>query len=295
MATLPHSEPFLPSFLVEARPALRQIPGFQHHSLLYVPETGSTNDDLKALVRHEPFSPTVLIAGHQHAGRGQNANRWLDLPPGSDTQPNSFLCSFHWNTPAIAFPLSLIAGLAVYQGISEGYGKQPDLWLKWPNDLMLGSAKIGGLLLESLSYADKPHDGAQISKKPRMAFLFRDKSLVIVGIGINFTPPPAETAGKQSAGLAPFDVEHRFAGLLTAILSAWSHLLQGSPVAWQRLFRQHSRPFWNRRIEYGSHDRRRTARTIDLNPDGSLLVFDEQEKGRCDLHSALGISFLDVV
>ncbi len=49
--------------------------------------------------------------------------------------------------------LPLIAGLAVRNAAAELSGSQ-EILLKWPNDLLFGDRKIGGLLCERILKAD---------------------------------------------------------------------------------------------------------------------------------------------
>jgi BirA family biotin operon repressor/biotin-[acetyl-CoA-carboxylase] ligase len=71
--------------------------------------------------------------------------------------------------------LSLACGLAVIKGISQGTGitqgtlKELGLGLKWPNDIYLGDAKLGGMLIE----------GGQINAS--------QPTWLVIGIGINLT------------------------------------------------------------------------------------------------------------
>ena len=60
--------------------------------------------------------------------------------------------------------LTLLAAVAVVQGIQELTGLQPQI--KWPNDILLNGKKVTGILTELQAEADKVHS-------------------VIVGIGIN--------------------------------------------------------------------------------------------------------------
>ena len=97
---------------------------------------------------------SIVVADHQSAGRGRLDRRW-EAPPGT-----ALLVSFVLRPNPV---LSLAAGIAAAQACGEG------VRLKWPNDLLLDGAKVGGILVEVAS------------------------TTAICGIGINLTwaPPGA--------------------------------------------------------------------------------------------------------
>lgn len=76
---------------------------------------------------------SIVVADHQTAGRWRLDRRW-DAPPGT-----ALLASFVLRPNAV---LSLAAGVAAAQACGAG------VRLKWPNDLLLGGAKLGGILVE---------------------------------------------------------------------------------------------------------------------------------------------------
>jgi BirA family biotin operon repressor/biotin-[acetyl-CoA-carboxylase] ligase len=94
------------------------------------------------------FAPALLLAGRQTAGRGRGDNVWWSAPG----------CL----TVTIALPIDdqiaphlipLIAGLAVRNAAAELTGNR-DILLKWPNDILFGDRKLGGLLCERILKAD---------------------------------------------------------------------------------------------------------------------------------------------
>ncbi len=88
---------------------------------------------------------------------------------------------------AVATQLSFVAALAAHEAVAAHLPAEqlPRFRLKWPNDVMLGAAKLAGILLESLT----PPKGKKLA--------------VILGVGINIAHAPADTErAATSLGLA---------------------------------------------------------------------------------------------
>lgn len=142
-----------------------------------VPETGSTNTDLAArLSRGEVVSEGEwLVANRQTAGKGRQGRAWFDgfgnfmgstvvrLGPGDPPAPS----------------LALLSGLALHEVAAPLVPPPATALLKWPNDLMIGTAKLAGILLERVG------------------------DTVIVGIGVNLAQAP-EVEGRETVALASF-------------------------------------------------------------------------------------------
>jgi BirA family transcriptional regulator, biotin operon repressor / biotin---[acetyl-CoA-carboxylase] ligase len=150
-----------------------------------VEETGSTNADLLATALERP-DRSVLVAGHQTAGKGRLDRRW-DAPPGAN-----LLVSFLFrDVPADPGELMRRLALAAVEACSSVAGV--DVTLKWPNDLMVAEAKLAGML------AERHPDGP-----------------VVVGLGLNVRWAP-DGAARLGDGIEPLDV-------LNAVLAAYDEL-----------------------------------------------------------------------
>ncbi len=93
-------------------------------------------------------APTLVMAAEQTAGRGRGrgAGSW------STNRGNLAVSFVHFPTSPQAdwFALSYAAGLALARVLVEVCGfDEADVGLKWPNDVFVRGAKIGGLLLET--------------------------------------------------------------------------------------------------------------------------------------------------
>lgn len=117
----------------------------------------STNE---LLLAQAPERPVLLATEEQSAGRGRRGRRWYGSPG------NALMFSFcrTIRRPPRELPaIALVAGVAVVRALRAlGCAR---VALKWPNDLVVGDAKLGGILVESRSH--------------------RGGALVVIGVGIN--------------------------------------------------------------------------------------------------------------
>ncbi|HME56741.1 MAG TPA: biotin--[acetyl-CoA-carboxylase] ligase, partial [Terracidiphilus sp.] len=112
--------------------------------LHFSPVTDSTNSDALAAVRNGAPNSSVFIADEQRAGRGRGDHAW-DSAAGDGLYASVLLRS---PIPAYRLPLlPLAAGLAAAEAIRAVAGLTVDL--RWPNDLLIGPRKVGGILVES--------------------------------------------------------------------------------------------------------------------------------------------------
>lgn len=107
-----------------------------------VRETGSTNADLMARAARLE-RPTLLIAGHQSAGRGRAGRSWLSAPG------DSLTFSLAWKfavAPQGLLGLPLAVGVALAEAL---VALDVPVQLKWPNDLLKDGDKLAGILIET--------------------------------------------------------------------------------------------------------------------------------------------------
>ncbi|MEA2022802.1 MAG: biotin--[acetyl-CoA-carboxylase] ligase [Actinomycetota bacterium] len=93
--------------------------------------------------RYDRLGPVLVMADHQTSGRGRLGREWIE----PDRAMFASL-AFEPVWPIESWSLiPLTAGLAARSAIGDVSGITTDL--RWPNDLMIGGGKIGGLLVES--------------------------------------------------------------------------------------------------------------------------------------------------
>ena len=108
--------------------------------------TRSTNETLKTLWREGSSKDgTVIWALDQYAGRGQKGASWESQPGKNLTF--SILKKFEGLEAHRHFAVNLAVSIALYKALTEL--NIPGLRVKWPNDIMSGSQKIGGILIEN--------------------------------------------------------------------------------------------------------------------------------------------------
>lgn len=106
----------------------------------------STNTYLKGLMQSETVEDfTVVTAEHQEYGRGQMGSKWTSEPGMNLIM--SVLKRFDDFQAQEQFFLVVWVSLAVVDAL-KSFGI-PNLSIKWPNDIMSGNRKIGGILIEN--------------------------------------------------------------------------------------------------------------------------------------------------
>jgi BirA family biotin operon repressor/biotin-[acetyl-CoA-carboxylase] ligase len=121
----------------------------------------------------------LLVAEHQNAGRGRLGRQWQSQAGASLTFSLGLPLQ-----PANWSGLSLAVGVSLAESLEPANGKPATLQLKWPNDLWLGQRKLGGILVETVSWGDRRY--------------------VVIGVGLNVTPPEQDfSATSPSLGGDP--------------------------------------------------------------------------------------------
>lgn len=222
---------------------------------------GSTNQFLLEQAT-EAADGTVAHAEQQTSGRGRLGRRWA-APRGS-----SILLSVLLIEPADTPLLSqgaLLAALAACEAIEAATDCTPVV--RWPNDLVLGGRKLGGVLAESSLL---PAGKAESSQRA-----------VVIGVGINclqhrghFTGPLAQTATSLECESTHTVDRGSVAANLLNRLDHWLVLCGEKPDGWAQM-----RSAWRRRCEdVGTrvtleHDARTfTGTALDIADNGDLVV-----------------------
>jgi len=119
--------------------------------LHYAPTTASTNVDASAAARRGEPHGSVYLADEQLAGRGRGGHAWISAA-GEGLYVSVVLRP---RFSAARLPLlPLATGLAAARAIHAAAALAVDL--RWPNDLLIGARKAGGILIEAGTNSEGP-------------------------------------------------------------------------------------------------------------------------------------------
>ena len=211
---------------------------------------GSTNTALLADV--SAGEGEWLVALHQDEGKGRHGRIWQSL---DGNFFGSTLVSLRATDPSPP-ALALVAGLALIEAV-EVAAPDARLSLKWPNDLMLGDAKLAGILLE------------------------RSGDRVVVGFGVNLAAAPT-ISGRKTASLAGAIAPQAFAPLLAAsfarLLAAWR---MADPAAFAQAWLARAHPLGTPLHVHSGPGESIAGRFDGIAPDGAMRL--RLEDGKIDL------------
>lgn len=138
---------------------------FDNWQLYALKEVGSTMDEIKKDCYKSKLN-TLLMAYRQTDGRGRKNNKWIS------NLGNLFL-SIKLNKFHIpdTFLLNYLTGIIIYDTINSFLAEKKNIFIKWPNDLLIDRKKIAGILIDTYSKGSKVYDS-------------------YIGIGINIKVAP---------------------------------------------------------------------------------------------------------
>lgn len=213
----------------------------------HLAECGSTNTEALAHLR-DGGGPVIVSADRQTAGRGRMGRAWL-----SDDAALTF-------SIALSLPAALdLSGLSLAVGCTVADVLDPQgerIRLKWPNDLFLDGAKLGGILIETVPLAG-------------------ERRGVVIGIGLNLKPLPPEADRRDfasgHAALRTLDPQASAAATLDRLAPALQALLADFETLgfapWQPAF-THRDLAMGRRVRVGEQ----TGVACGVNERGELLL-----------------------
>ena len=184
-----------------------------------------------------------LVALQQDSGRGRQGREWV-----AETG-NFFGSTLVKLMPADPAPasLSLAAGLALIEAVDAAVPDQA-LMLKWPNDLLLGHAKLAGILLE------------------------RSGDRVVAGFGVNLATAPKLTDRDTAAlngVLPPQAFAPLLAGSFSRMLSLWR---SADAESFARAWLTRAHPIGTRLNVHGGEGSKIAGTFDGIESDGALRL-----------------------
>lgn len=231
-------------------------------------EVGSTNALARDYALQNEPEGLVVLGDVQTAGRGRHGRGWVS--PAGNLHASILL------RPAgplgAAATLSLVVALTVVEALDPLVGAPARLAVKWPNDVLLDGAKLGGILLEG---EDDGSGGC---------------AWLVVGLGLNLaaapglgeTPYPAVSlTGAAGVDLPPEAFLERWLPVLAARLDGWT---AGGFAALRRPWLARAAGAGREASLRLGEGRVARGRFVDVGEDGALLI--ETAPGRVMRHSA---------
>lgn len=238
---------------------------FIGQNIIELAETASTNSYASELVKVQSPDGTVVWAHHQTAGRGQQGSNW-------HTQPGKNLTfSIILYPPALPanriFLLNKLFSCALRDFLAARLPND-DVYIKWPNDLLVNRRKIAGMLLENQLA------GSRISN-----------TVVGIGLNVNQTEFPeakynlatslALATGRAQIGIQ-FDRKELLEDLLSRIEGRWLAMRAGRTDQIERDYLRHLFGYQEKiELEIGGKTELRYLAGID--PHGRLALQNGQK------------------
>lgn len=184
-----------------------------------------------------------LVALAQDEGKGRQGRPWSSL---AGNFFGSTLIQLRVGDPP-APGLSLACGLALIEAVDAAAPGEP-LMLKWPNDLLLGGAKLAGILLE------------------------RTGDHIVAGFGVNLAVAPA-IEGRVTASLDRALTPQAFAPLLAASMARMLSLWRSSePAAFAQAWLARAHAIGTPLDVHSGPGKRIAGRFDGLEADGALRL-----------------------
>ncbi len=231
--------------------------------IYYFPEVDSTNRVALDLAREGEPEGTLVVTDFQSAGKGRSDHTWHS-PRGKDLLFSVILRPP--GEPSEVLTASLAVALAVSVALTKNLDQ--DVGVKWPNDVMLGNRKLGGILAEgSVSHATS--------------------RFVVMGVGINVQSEredfPAALRETAASCLTITEALFDRAGLLADVLGTIESY-------YDRYRREGFRPFVDnfndrlviagKQVTVGVGGEAFTATVDSVQADGALRVTLESGEAR---------------
>ena len=166
----------------------------------YLEVTGSTNDDCARFLQEGAEHGLVVAAGQQMSGKGRRGRQWSS-PPGQSVYMTIGLKPEF--APDKASMLTMVMALSVLRALEQVCAAD-NIFIKWPNDIVIDGRKVCGILTEMHLAGDRIDH-------------------VVIGVGVNVNTPafPAELSEVATSLFTEYARTYDCNGVIAAILECF--------------------------------------------------------------------------
>lgn len=197
----------------------------------------------------------LIVAKTQTDGRGRYGNKWHSLDGGL------YLTAVFRLKKRVCL-LPILAGVAVAEAIEYFAGIESEL--KWPNDVLIGGRKVGGVMAESAWSGGEPE-------------------FVLLGIGVNLNNPPPENIPDTTSLCLELGRTIDIEGFLNNLIERLDYNLQLLDADPEELIRSWRRLSLTLGKEVDVEDESGEfvrGLAIDIDQDGALVLMTESGQKR---------------
>ena len=229
-------------------------------NLLCYPEIDSTSSEMERQLAGGRETPFAVLSSHQREGRGRQGRNWHSPEEGNCYFSLGFRPQM---SPRNMQLFTLWMGVHLCREIEE-FSQLP-LMIKWPNDLVLGGKKVGGMLTEARIDSDSTRD-------------------LIFGLGLNVNGrcqdwPEALANGAASLAEAkgkPLPINPLSARLVACGMRAFNEFCRGIDVPKFRLVWDRYDCLKGKRIKARRENEILWGRADGIEDDGALRLCTDQ-------------------
>jgi BirA family biotin operon repressor/biotin-[acetyl-CoA-carboxylase] ligase len=222
-----------------------------------IDECESTNDLAKKLAEAGAPHGTWISTRRQLAGRGRLGRKWETI------EGNLFLSIIARMAPSESWSwVPMATAIAIAETLRE-FNPKLDVKIKWPNDLWIEGAKLGGILCEATGT--------------------KSDSFIVIGIGLNCVRAP-EGLDQKTTSLTEYlstrgprvevTADDIRMPLISSVLGIMGDLQSQGPSALLQRYNAHAALASGTAIEWTADGRTHAGVVNGVGPSGELLVHE---------------------
>lgn len=234
---------------------------FTEPQTIRLEEIDSTNREAFRIMEHTPLAEgTVIVANHQHSGRGQGITTWESVPGMNLTF--SLILRPVFLPPADQFLLNQTIAVGLREGLA-GIAADSGLKIKWPNDIYYKKRKISGTLIEN-------------------RIIGNQFEVSVVGIGINVNQEAFSSDAPNPVSLKnitgnTYDLDDTLEIIIGSIMTWYNKLFTGKHGEIQQCYQEQLLGF-GQQLKYFAGEETFSGTIRGLDEYGRLII--ERESGR---------------